>query len=440
LLAALGSIVVLERWGRRLFAGTSHGWLLGGLPALVFAAMPSQARYVVSAMETLLFVFLVLWASYLLLARERAVAAGVVFALAAMTRPEGGLYWLVATAIAVLRPAVAGRLRPAAAALGAFVVVYVPYFLWRYGYYDQLLPNTFYAKAAEPSWERVARGLRQLGRLVSSWSLLPPLLLALPSLAQLSRRAIAFAWASVAATLAYFLFVGGDVLSFFGPRFLMPALPGLLLLAAVGVERVTVLLPRVRWRLAALVLAALALLGNALAYSWPADPSVLDDLRVEGEAQTRLAEWMLEHTPPGTVFATPAAGIVPFLTGRPTIDMYGLNDAHIAHRRVPPGAAGKAGHEKHDARYVLDRRPDLVLTSLSRRGLPHSAGLREVAARFRACYELIALVRVQKGPPGDGRWVVPVTDFVPQLWQAGYSDGLFRRRTGSGEACRSDGS
>jgi hypothetical protein len=33
-----------------------------------------------------------------------------------------------------------------------------------------------------------------------------------------------------------------------------------------------------------------------------------------------------------------------------------------------------------------------------------------------------------------------VSDFVPHLWQAGYSDGLFRRRTGSGEACRSDGS
>ena len=54
-----------------------------------------------------------------------------------------------------------------------------------------------------------------------------------------------------------------------------------------------------------------------------------------------------------------AAGAIPFYSGLPTIDMYGLSDHHIA--RVPL-AEGPwlAGHMKWDNAYVLARRPDLI--------------------------------------------------------------------------------
>jgi hypothetical protein len=58
-------------------------------------------------------------------------------------------------------------------------------------------------------------------------------------------------------------------------------------------------------------------------------------------------------TAPDAVLAMDDAGIGPLVADRKTIDMLGLNDAHIAHL---PGGYGKI-----DVRYILDQRPDLIV-------------------------------------------------------------------------------
>jgi len=40
--------------------------------------------------------------------------------------------------------------------------------------------------------------------------------------------------------------------------------------------------------------------------------------------------------------------------------MLGMNDKHIAHRKIPWLGKGWAGHEKGDGVYVLSRRPDYI--------------------------------------------------------------------------------
>jgi hypothetical protein len=70
-----------------------------------------------------------------------------------------------------------------------------------------------------------------------------------------------------------------------------------------------------------------------------------------------------ELFPPETWIAVNAAGIVPYVSGLPTIDMLGLNDVHIAHVPVAPGQ-GSVGHEKHDAAYVLGRSPAVIIPGL----------------------------------------------------------------------------
>ena len=74
-----------------------------------------------------------------------------------------------------------------------------------------------------------------------------------------------------------------------------------------------------------------------------------------------VGDW-LRTAFPGKTLAINAAGIVPFLSGLVTIDMLGLNDVHIAHV-LARGAAAR-GHEKHDGRYVVARKPDLILLGL----------------------------------------------------------------------------
>jgi hypothetical protein len=65
---------------------------------------------------------------------------------------------------------------------------------------------------------------------------------------------------------------------------------------------------------------------------------------------------------PGTLIATNAAGIVPYESELPTVDMLGLNDAHIAH--AIHDRRGFVGHQTHDASYVIERNPAVILPGL----------------------------------------------------------------------------
>jgi hypothetical protein len=175
--------------------------------------------------------------------------------------------------------------------------------------------------------------------------------------------------------------------------------------------------------------AAVALLANAVWLSGPARHQ-LAGLAVETEAWARLGTWLKDRIPPQAVIATGAAGLVPYLTGRPTIDMYGLTDERIAH--LPPLRRGHraVAHEKFAPHDVLDRRPDLLITRVSREGRPLSAGLARAARRVAVCYRPWLLLKVREGPPVDGRWVVEVEAFTPELFDAGYRHGVLTRRTG----------
>ena len=71
----------------------------------------------------------------------------------------------------------------------------------------------------------------------------------------------------------------------------------------------------------------------------------------------------------GRVFAVGATGpcgAIPWYTRRLTVDMWGLNDAHIARRIMPDMGHGSPGHEKGDGAYVLGRQPDVILFTAAR--------------------------------------------------------------------------
>jgi hypothetical protein len=146
------------------------------------------------------------------------------------------------------------------------------------------------------------------------------------------------------------------------------------------------------------------------------------DLRRINADYFRAGEWLRLHHCPGELLAINAAGIVPYVSGMRTLDMLGLTDAHIGRRAVTLGH-GAIGHEKHDATYVLDRAPDVVVLGLpviSRRRVrvadlaawygkwaPYLPGDVELlgSERFGAAYGLSS-VRLP-----DGGWL---TSFVRQ--------------------------
>jgi len=72
-------------------------------------------------------------------------------------------------------------------------------------------------------------------------------------------------------------------------------------------------------------------------------------------------DWLRENIDPTWVISTNTAGSIPYYSRLRAIDSLGLNDAHIAHRKMEKMGKGIAGHEKGDGEYVLSREPELIM-------------------------------------------------------------------------------
>lgn len=430
-LATAGTVVLLALLGRRLLAGAPAAPLLAALPALVFAATGAVGRYVVAGMETPLFVFLLTLALWLEVRSAPAAAIGLTLAAATLTRPEGALFFAVFAAYRLAAgPAGGGRGRLAEALrlFAGFAALAAPFLAWRLAYYGDWLPNAFYVKVGGvPEGALLARGWSHLVQMVRGSSLEAPLVLALFALpAARARRVWLLAWGLIAAAAAFVVAAGGDFLHFFGPRFLLPALPPLLLAAAGGVGWALGRLPPAgRWARGLAAAALLALLANALVWSWPRKPAELGFVAAVGAGWADLGRWLAVHSEPDAVVAIGAVGYVPYYSERRTLDMLGLTDRHIARLDLPLGR-GVPGHEKHDTGYVLDRRPDyLVFTRVDPEGVPFLVAWDRWRERIESEYELLALVRTG-GPPGPS--VLTGEPFTPERWKQGYQMTVYRLR------------
>lgn len=358
-----------ERW-----LGERGPW--AAAPAVLVAANGTLAYYAGTGMETTLFVLLITIALVVLGSGSfmSAVGAAFLFVGAALVRPEGVGY--LAVVLAALSFDRDGR-KQAIVMAGFFLLLFVPYFAWRWAYFGHPLPNTFYAKAS-PSLPGFLVGLAQVEEYFTThlfWA--APVLLVAAAVMRGWERWSRLAAAMILGAVVNVVLVGGDGFAFY--RFLLPAVPAGAV-AIVGSGRVLGshgLLDRIRRSVSPQVIGlGLFVLLAALTFhaqhrprtSLTGERPQSQHERVMGVREINqeyfvVGEWLRTTFEPGTVIATNAAGIVPYVSRLPTIDMLGLNDEHIAHRDITLGKV-TLGHEKHDARYVLERRPDIILLGL----------------------------------------------------------------------------
>jgi hypothetical protein len=287
------------------------------------------------------------------LTRRRALAGSILLTLAALTRPEGIAYWGAGLLF------VAVTCRRALAPYAAPGLLLVLHLAWRWLYYGDLLPNTYYAKASTRAlW---GFGVSELESFVTQPPVLVLVLLAAAGAVASwrvpqRRRAIAWLGATALFHLAYVVSVGGDALLMY--RFQVPVLPSLAFLA--GLVFATPL-PPWRARAVAAVGAAGVAFASAFSYGNPPFASRVDWMN----QMERLGRELAETRDPHTSIAVAAAGVIPYYSRLPTLDLLGLNDRVIA-RGAPtdqPSRAG-AGHMKWNIDYVLSRRPDLIINDL----------------------------------------------------------------------------
>jgi hypothetical protein len=149
-------------------------------------------------------------------------------------------------------------------------------------------------------------------------------------------------------------------------RFAVPIVPVCCLLSAEGLwllfERLklkrisagTVAIP------GAVVTVCLVMFLSASLGSKERDFVMTDRMLVEGH-WIPIGKWLGAYAKADETVAVGMAGAIPYYSGLYTIDMLGITDAHIAHIRMEEMGTGVAGHEKHDMKYVLARRPTYII-------------------------------------------------------------------------------
>jgi hypothetical protein len=399
-LCALGCVLAGYALTRRLTGSAPAGILA----ATLVAAASGLAAYGPSGLETPLFTLLVLLV-LTAVAADRPVLAGVLVALATMTRPDGAVVAVLVGGWLLVR-AVRQRewLAPLWFLTGATVLV-VPWTVWRVTYYGHLVPNALAAKSGAPVGWLLQSGLTYLvGFVIATQVVL--VLLPVAGFALLRRRAAGgsagvdgLVLLVAVGYVAFFVATGGDWMPAW--RFFAPVVPLLVVgCVAIAAESVTDMLPA-RGRLAPMLTASVAGLLLVTSVWQPSYKPTIDYWHAEVDDLAHVGTWVRDAVPPGTVIATFANGALSYSAGPKVtvVDLLGLTDEHIA-RAGERDPGGMIGHQAQDPEYVTRvRRPALIFTSGLGYATTPECGTPDprYAPRYRP-----ALFRVA----GAHRWVV----------------------------------
>lgn len=421
-LFGVGTLWVLARFMRQSEATGPSRW--DALPGLLLALSPAFACWSSGGLETQLFTFTATagWVAYL---REQDPSAqarplsGVYFAFAAMTRPEGMLFFgLTGLHRLVILWFKERRFLPTRRdwlwGIG-FLAVFGPYFLWRYRYYGYPFPNTYYVKTgAQDFWQP---GLRYLWDWLHThllWLWIPLGLLVRRALPEgRGGRALSLFVIYLLAVGLHVVRVGGDFMALH--RFFVPLMPPLAVLLAWSVRRLAEALLARGLPKPGLALAGLVLAGLLGQQAWRIDQEALKVgsdrgvdsigwLKMFAIQCTQIGQWIAENTPPEARLATTAAGTIPFYSRRYTYDVLLLNvDTEVV--KATPARGNRPGHTKSASfKQVLDADIDWLIyhpTITERRPGKSAADLRAWRARG---YEWFTVELPQMQPPWWGVW------------------------------------
>ena len=301
-----GGTLAAVWWHAAHAPGLSRRWLTAWAATALLCTSATFAVWTSGGgLETRQFTFLVTLAFALAGCRpdrgRALLAASLALGAACLTRPEGPLFALAAVGwLLVQRRIDAGRWRPsvrsALVLAGPCAAVVAAHYLWRYGYYGEWLPNTYYAKYVRPWYEMGWRYLAS-GALETGLYLWLPLAGGAAVAAWRGRRSLAFVLplGCVAAHMLYLARVGGDLfelrpMDVYWPLLALPAAAGLVQLGAAA-ARLVPRVPAPAW--------TFALLAPVLAYAGAIQAVLLvEGSRIENYAQARYLHITIEpHNP-----------------------------------------------------------------------------------------------------------------------------------------------
>lgn len=365
LLATLAAMCAIVYYHHRRGAGNPYLLLV---PNLTFAFCAPVAIWSIGGLEGTLIMALLAWAFVLALElleapdRKTAVHIGALLGFVCLTRPEGPVFAALISGTLLLLSTVPRRklLRDLLTICVVPFLFFAGQVAFRLAYYGDWLPNSYYAKVALTG-SRLVIGLNYT---VSSLALfLPPLLVVLLNADKLGRRSpyprqrrtVLFCILIILPWLALVTLAGGDMEP--GYRHILPVVP----LFVLMVRECCVIFydsgPAYKTHIFfSCMLAGFLYLQSGFTENARA-------LEEDWEWEVReLALWMRGHYDgKQPLVAVNNAGVIPYYTGFPSIDMFGINDGYLTRHKDANFGHGLLGHELFSTDYVLRRKPDIIV-------------------------------------------------------------------------------
>lgn len=345
------------------------------------AAVGTSPSFVVnctSGLETAMFAFWLALGLHLgvrELQQKTRCGAGVAFALAVLTRPEGSFlfaaFWLACAGIVAYdlratsgcqdrlwqRLVHSAQVRIVFANGVLVTAVFLAHLAFRYLVYDgELLPNTYYAKAGGwdvPPWPYVYDGLL-VPCLGAAGCAVAVLGLAL-GIRRVPRAILCVLATALAGAALPFITGTGWMI---GHRLVVPYLPAASVCVVAGWALLLARIPRPGTRFVSLLLAATVapmwLMQRVPRHAFHCQTLV----RAKGyrTGHIALANWLRATAAPGDTVALIDAGIIGYTCIEQRIlDISGLTDRHIAK------AEGSFLRKRYDPAYVLGQEPAFII-------------------------------------------------------------------------------
>ena len=374
----VGTLAVVVRLSLRLAGERPSRWHV--VAPVGLAATGAFACWCTGGLETMFFTFLLTLGFERLLAEmedRKGFASGGYFALAALTRPEGVLLFAVAAFYRALSNLVRHRrLQPRQHEVlwvVLFLMIFVPYFVWRLIYYGWPFPNTFYVKSSAGGTATWQMGLYYLRRFAEDYGLallVPIVALGWPSRIDRRRRNLFALTTLVWVVFAlYVINVGGDFMGMY--RFILPVVPlGAVVMQEALRNLFERLSPTVSWPI--LGAAGVALAGGFAISSAKVSRTAATVVGAEHGIDTPaylkkyaldripVGIWFRKHTSGDDLMTVGGAGVIPYYAGARAFDVFGLVDENIAHDPTMT-VSNRPGHQKWGSDpYMLSRRPTMI--------------------------------------------------------------------------------
>jgi arabinofuranosyltransferase len=340
------------------------------LPVIFFALDDSIAFWAIGGMEFPMYTLFILAAAYYYFkindGPKNYVFMSIFLMLVTLTRPEGNMIFVITMFHFLLYRKSINKWGKKFLLISLYYGVFALfYYGFKYMYYGQIIPNTFYAKGVTDISMNLLLGFKYLALCIGTRLYIFIFILFVPFKKVYKDFKQSYLILFTFVYILYILFVGGDWM--IANRFFVPIIPFLYILSAIGmvyaVRKITMIGSRYKTLKQKIINIGVPILGvllfavtlSLLEYK----ELIINDENYKYEHQwSMFGKWLKMNVSPNTVIAVGPAGKIPYYSELYTIDMWGLNNDYISKTR---SKRLQAGHKKFDFEYVLSLNPEFII-------------------------------------------------------------------------------